>query len=99
VRGFLLNAESSVTMHAVGDPCSIRRTIRSMGFAEQFAETSVKGAITRAAVAWVLITPAIAAAKIWWSATAAVVVFLVGVGIYVVVAVRFRRRHRQPSAT
>jgi membrane protein YdbS with pleckstrin-like domain len=70
-----------------------------MGFAERFAEASVKGALTRAAVAWVLITPAIAAAKIWWSATAAVVVFLVGVGIYVVVAVRFRRRHRQPSAT
>jgi membrane protein YdbS with pleckstrin-like domain len=70
-----------------------------MGFSEQFAETSVKGALTRAAVAWVLITPAIAAAKIWWSATAAVVVFLVGTGIYIFVAVRFRRRHRQPSAT
>lgn len=69
-----------------------------MGFAETFAETSVKGALTRAAVAWVLITPAVAAAKIWWSGTAAVVVFLVGVGICVVVAVRFRRRHRQPGA-
>ena len=65
-----------------------------MGFAERFAETSVTGALTRAAVAWVLITPAVAAAKIWWSGTAALVVFLVGVPIYVVVAVRFRRRHR-----
>jgi hypothetical protein len=64
-----------------------------MGFGETFAETSVKGALTRAAVAWVLITPAVAAAKIWWSRTAAVVVFLVTVAIYVVVAERFRR-HR-----
>jgi len=70
-----------------------------VGFADGFAETSVKGALTRGAVAWVLITPAVAAAKIWWSGTAAVVVFIVGVTIYVVVAVRFRRRHREPSAT
>jgi membrane protein YdbS with pleckstrin-like domain len=70
-----------------------------MGFAETFAETSVKGALTRGALAWVLITPAIAAAKIWWSGTAAVVVFLVGVTIYIGVAVRFRRRQRPPSAT
>jgi hypothetical protein len=67
-----------------------------MGFAERFAEASVKGALTRAAVAWVLITPAIAAAKIWWSAAAAVVVLIVGVGVYVVIAARFRRHHREP---
>jgi membrane protein YdbS with pleckstrin-like domain len=66
---------------------------------ERFAETSVQGALTRAAVAWVLITPAVAAAKIWWSGTAALVVFLVGVTIYIVVAVRYRRRHRPPPAT
>jgi hypothetical protein len=65
-----------------------------MGFGETFAETSVKGALTRAAVAWVLITPAVAAAKIWWSRTAAVVVGLVSVAIYVAVAEHFRRRHR-----
>jgi membrane protein YdbS with pleckstrin-like domain len=70
-----------------------------MRFAERFAETSVMGALTRAAVAWVLITPAVAAAKIWWSGTAALVVFLFGVAVYVVVAVRFRRRHRQSQAT
>jgi len=69
-----------------------------MAFAERFAETSVKGALTRAAVAWVLVTPAVAAAKIWWSGTAALVVFLVGVTIYIVVAVRYRRRHRPPPA-
>jgi hypothetical protein len=70
-----------------------------MGFGDTFAETSVKGALTRAAVAWVLITPAVAAAKIWWSGTAAAVVGLVAVTMYIVVAMRFIRRHRQPSAT
>lgn len=67
--------------------------------AERFAEPTVRGSLTRAAIAWVLITPAIAAAKIWWSGTAALVVGLVGVTIYIVVAERFRRHHRQPSAT
>jgi hypothetical protein len=70
-----------------------------VGFGDRFAETSVKGALTRAAVAWVLITPAVAAAKVWWSGAAAVVVFFVGVTIYIVVAVRVRRRHDQRSAT
>jgi hypothetical protein len=69
-----------------------------MGFADTFAETSVKGALTRGAVAWFLITPPVAAAKIWWSGTAAFVVFIVGVTIYIVVVVRFRRCHHQSSA-
>ncbi len=69
-----------------------------MEFGEMFAQTSVRGALTRAAVAWVLVTPAVAAAKIWWSGTAALVVFLVGVTIYIAVAVRYRRRHRPPAA-
>jgi membrane protein YdbS with pleckstrin-like domain len=64
-----------------------------MTFGESFAQTGVRGALTRAAVASVLITPAVAAAKIWWSATAAVIVFLVAVTAFVVVAVRYRRRH------
>jgi hypothetical protein len=68
-----------------------------MTFGERFAQTSVKGALTRAAVAWVLITPAVAAAKIWWSGTAAVVVGVVGVTVYIVVAVRYRRHHSQPA--
>jgi hypothetical protein len=71
----------------------------TVGFADKFAETSLKGALTTAAVAWVLITPAVAAAKICWSAAAAAVVLVVGVTTYIVVAVRFRRRHRQRSAT
>jgi uncharacterized membrane protein len=50
-------------------------------------------------VAWVLITPAVAAAKIWLSGTAAVVVFVVGVVIYVALVVHYRRQHRQrPTA-
>jgi hypothetical protein len=65
-------------------------------FRERFAETSVRGALTRAFIAFVLITPAIAAAKIWWSGAAAFGVFLVGVTVYVVVAARIRRHHRQP---
>ena len=67
-----------------------------MSFGERFAEISLKGALTRAAVAWVLITPVVAAAKIWWSGTAAVVVFLVGVTIYITFAVPYRRHHRRP---
>ena len=70
-----------------------------MPFGETFAATSVKGALTRAAVAWVLITPAVAAAKIWWSGAAALVGFLVGVTVYIVVALRYRRSHRPPPAT
>jgi hypothetical protein len=69
-----------------------------MTFAGRFAQRSVSGALTRAALAWVLITPAIAAAKIWWSRTAALVVFTVGVTIYIVVAVRYLRRHPPPPA-
>jgi hypothetical protein len=70
-----------------------------MAFGEMVAQTSAKRALTRAAVAWVLITPAVTAAKIWWSGTAALVVFLVGVSIFIVVAVRYRRRHAPPPAT
>jgi ABC-type enterochelin transport system permease subunit len=69
-----------------------------MSFGEKFAETSLAGALTRAAVAWILITPAVAAAKIWWSGAAAVVVAVVGVGVYVAIAVRYLR-HRRARAT
>jgi ABC-type enterochelin transport system permease subunit len=69
-----------------------------MAFGEIFAETSVRGASTRAAVGWMLITPAVAAAKIWGSRTAALVVCFVGVTVYIVVAARYRRRHGPPPA-
>jgi hypothetical protein len=64
-----------------------------MTFGQTFAQPSVKGALTRGAVAWVLITPLIAAAKIWWSATAALVVFVVAVSVYIAIAARYTRRH------
>ena len=69
-----------------------------MTFGETFAHTSVKGALTRAAVAWVLITPAVAAAKIWWSAAGAAVVGVTGVALYVALAERYRRHHPGPTA-
>jgi hypothetical protein len=69
-----------------------------MAFGEMFAQASVKGALTRAAVAWVLITPAITMAKIWWSGAAALVVFLVGVTVYIVAATLYRRRRSLPPA-
>jgi hypothetical protein len=45
----------------------------------------------------VLITPAVAAAKIWWSGTAALVVGVLGVTVYVLAAVRVRRHYRKPA--
>jgi hypothetical protein len=55
--------------------------------------------MTRAAVAWVLITPPVAAAKIWWSGTAALVVGLVGVGVYIAAALSYgRHRRARPTA-
>ena len=69
-----------------------------MSFGERFSETSVKGALIRASIAWVLITPAVAAAKIWWSGAAAVVVCILGVAVYVVAAGRVRLHYREPPA-
>jgi hypothetical protein len=69
-----------------------------MVFGERFEENSLNGALTTAAVAWVLITRTVAAAKIGWSGTAALAVFLGGLAIYIVVTVRYRRRHRPPPA-
>jgi hypothetical protein len=68
-------------------------------FADRFAERTARGALTRAGLAWVLITPTVVAAKILLSPAAAVVVCLVAVTVYIVVALRFRRRHHRPSAT
>jgi hypothetical protein len=70
-----------------------------MTLGERFAQSGVEGALTRAAVAWVLITPAVAACKIWWSGSAALVVGLVGVAVYIAFALRYRRRHGAPPAT
>jgi hypothetical protein len=63
-------------------------------FQERFAQTSISAALIRAAIAWVLITPAVAAAKIWWSGTAALFVGVVGVALYVALFAHIRRRFR-----
>jgi len=67
-----------------------------MTFGERFASTSPSGMVTRAALAWVIITPAVAAAKMWWSGLAALVVGVLGVALYVALAVRYVRRHPPP---
>jgi hypothetical protein len=67
-----------------------------MTFGETFAGSSVKSSLLRAGLAWLLITPVVARAKIWGSATAALTVGLVGVGAYVAAAERYMRRHRKP---
>lgn len=53
--------------------------------------------VTRAGFAWLIITPAVAAAKILWSPAAAVVVGVLGVALYMVIAVRYISRHPDPS--
>lgn len=70
-----------------------------MTFGDTFAQMSVKGACTRAAIAWLLITPAVAAAKIWWSETAALVVGALGVVTYIALAERYLRHHRAHPAS
>ncbi len=69
-----------------------------MTFGERFASQNATGMVTRAGLAWLIITPAVAAAKIWWSPAAAVVVGVVGVALYMTVAVRYVGRHeRRPG--
>ncbi len=67
--------------------------MESMTFGERFAARNTTGMVTRAGVAWLIITPAVAAAKIWWSPAAAIVVGVLGVALYVVIAVRYISRH------
>jgi membrane protein implicated in regulation of membrane protease activity len=59
-----------------------------------FADRSARGILTRAAGAWVLIGLPLIAARIWWSVPAALVIFVVGVALYVTAARRYVRRHR-----
>jgi hypothetical protein len=68
-----------------------------MGLADWFAERSARGMLTRMVGAWVLVGLPVIAARIWWSAAAAVAVFVVAVTTYVAAAVRYMNRHpRQP---
>jgi hypothetical protein len=54
--------------------------------------------LTRAASAWVLIGLPVIAARLWWSVPAALIIFVVGVTVYVAAALRYMRRRRQPQA-
>jgi hypothetical protein len=65
-----------------------------MPLAEWFAERSVRGMLTRAVGAWLLVGLPVIAARIWWSAAAAISVFVVTVTMYVAAAVRYMHRHR-----
>ena len=62
-----------------------------------WTETSVRGMLLRAALAWVLVTPAIAAARIWASPLAAALTGVAGVALYVAALRVYRRRHPHPG--
>jgi hypothetical protein len=66
-----------------------------MRLAEWFAERSARGMLTRAVGAWLLVGLPVIAARIWWSAAAAIAIFAVTVTIYVVAAIRYMDRHRR----
>ena len=62
--------------------------------ADWFAERSARGVLLRAAGAWLLVGLPVVAARVWWSAAAAIVIFAVAVTVYVAAATRHMRRHR-----
>jgi hypothetical protein len=51
--------------------------------------------LTRMVGAWLLVGLPVIAARIWWSAAAAIAIFVVTLVIYVVGAVGYMRHHRQ----
>ena len=72
-----------------------RDNVVAMRVADRFAERSAGGLLTRAVGAWLLVGLPVIAARIWWSVTAAITVFVVAVTIYVAAAVRYVHRHHQ----
>jgi hypothetical protein len=66
-----------------------------MGLADRFAERSARGTLTRMVGAWLLVGLPVIAARIWWSAAAAIAVFVGAVTVYVAAAVRYMHRHRR----
>ncbi len=66
-----------------------------MQLADWFAERSLRGMLTRMVGAWLFIGVPVVAARIWWSVTAAIVIFAIALAIYVVAAVGHMRRHRK----
>ncbi|MEA2161236.1 MAG: hypothetical protein QOD66_3616 [Solirubrobacteraceae bacterium] len=66
-----------------------------MRLADWFAEQSSRGMLTRMVGAWLLVGLPVIAARIWWSAAAAVTVFVVTVTAYVAASVRYMHWHRR----
>jgi hypothetical protein len=62
-----------------------------MGLADQFAERSTRGMLTRMVGSWLFVGVPVVAARVWWSAAAAIAIFVVTLTVYVVAAVRYRR--------
>jgi membrane protein YdbS with pleckstrin-like domain len=62
--------------------------------ADWFAERSARGVLLRAVGAWLLVGLPVVAARVWWSAAAAIAIFAVAVTVYVAAATRYMRRHR-----
>lgn len=65
-----------------------------MPLADRFAERSTRGMLTRMVGAWLLVGLPVIAARIWWTVTAAIVVFLLTVTMYVGGAIQYMHRHR-----
>ncbi|HEU0315994.1 MAG TPA: hypothetical protein VFR49_01625 [Solirubrobacteraceae bacterium] len=65
-----------------------------MRLTEWFAERSGRGMFVRAAGAWILVGLPVIAARVWWSAAAAIAVFVVTVTLYVTAARSYMHRHR-----
>lgn len=61
--------------------------------AELFVERSARGLFTRWVGSVLFVGLPVIAARLWWSAAAAIVVFVVTLVAYVAVAVRYKRRH------
>lgn len=53
--------------------------------------------LTRMVGAWLVVGLPVIAARIWWSVTVAIVVFVGTVSAYVTFAVRYMRRHSRPA--
>jgi hypothetical protein len=63
-----------------------------MPVADRFAERSTSGLLTRAAGSWLFVGLPVIAARIWWSAVAAIAIFVILMAIYVTAARRYVRR-------
>jgi hypothetical protein len=63
-------------------------------FGERFAQGNASGLLTRAGLAWVLITPIVVIARTLLPGVAAAAVALTAIAVYVVVARRYARQCR-----